>query len=195
MDSCDVAIVEGGPGGLAAASCINIARPNMRVRVAPGSFPSHRTALRDACQAAECVQQSQNTTAQLYLTLYNEDLVPQLGAALMQVLERAKSMRPAGLAIGILPNALNSIRAMDAQLYHKCLAELTPAEDEQSNVWSRNTGECRFKCARLQMSRSIRHLRLSGMIHKYPVASNSCLVRHPEGLSLLCECLSNRMAM
>ena len=47
--------------------------------------------------------------------------------------------------IGILPNALNAIRAMDTQLYNDCLAELTPAEDEQSNVWSKNTGECRFK--------------------------------------------------
>ena len=63
----------------------------------------------------------------------------------MQVLERARSMRPAGFVIGILPNALNAIRAMDTQLYHDCLAELTPAEDEQSNVWSKNTGECRFK--------------------------------------------------
>lgn len=33
MDSCDVAIVGGGPGGLAAAACIHIAQPTLRVKV------------------------------------------------------------------------------------------------------------------------------------------------------------------
>lgn len=82
----------------------------------------------------------------LYFVLHTGNPPPQHRAALTQVLERAKSMRPAGFVIGILPNALNAIRAMDTQLYHRCLAELTLAEDEQSNVWSKNTGECRFKC-------------------------------------------------
>ena len=64
---------------------------------------------------------------------------------LLQVFERATSLRPAGFVIGILPNALNAIRAIDDQLYHDALAELTPAEAEQSNVWSKNTGELRFQ--------------------------------------------------
>ena len=54
-------------------------------------------------------------------------------------------MRPAGFVIGILPNALSAIRAMDTDLYHDCLEELTPAENDQNRVVYLNTGELIFQ--------------------------------------------------
>ncbi|KAK9901587.1 hypothetical protein WJX75_003519 [Coccomyxa subellipsoidea] len=59
----------------------------------------------------------------------------------IKVFERASSLRPAGFVVGILPNALKAIQAMDAALYRSCLEQLTPHEDATSMTVMKNTGE------------------------------------------------------
>ncbi|EIE20795.1 FAD/NAD(P)-binding domain-containing protein [Coccomyxa subellipsoidea C-169] len=59
----------------------------------------------------------------------------------IKVFERASSLRPAGFVVGILPNALKAIQAMDTALYESCLQHLTPHEDAQSVTILKNTGQ------------------------------------------------------
>ncbi|CAL8467996.1 g7534 [Coccomyxa elongata] len=59
----------------------------------------------------------------------------------IKVFERASSLRPAGFVVGVLPNALKAIHAMDTALYNSCLEQLTPQDDYQCVTIMKNTGE------------------------------------------------------
>ncbi|KAK9845839.1 hypothetical protein WJX81_003900 [Elliptochloris bilobata] len=59
----------------------------------------------------------------------------------VKVFERASSLRPAGFVVGILPNALKAIRAIDAQLGRDLEDTLRPAESAANVSIFRNTGE------------------------------------------------------